>query len=432
MIAAFRSQILVCTSLAFICLESVLQSTVRRDRTHRFYPREFPVRYVPLDGELRGETVRVAGDARQRFHDSRGYGRSLGGNEIALSRVEAAHLLFRGDLGSITAAGDELDFPAFFGQSAAVGGRFAARFLVYTDLRDRGFYLSPAKEGWSGTAPEDHTSHDIDFTVYERGADPGGAVAYRVCVLGERESIAASGLAGLTLAIVDEESDISYFSATRPELTGETPFEPPADLSGLLLEDRVVVWDTPPALYEYGFYGRPISSRGDSFGGAVQLSLVEAASLIGAGQLSLSGTVNGAETDALGENGASDIDTESPTGDAGHAVADPRAAVVARGRAVEGERFDRRLRVYERLRGADLVPKTGYKFGADFRTYRDIDHVDNLPHSEHLIRVVESDHVFDPRDLALDVRLAGGVRKRMLFGLAGESVSFVEVGRLTP
>lgn len=384
---------------------------------------------MTLDGELQGDTVHLAGDARQRFHDSRGYGRSLGGNEIALSRVEAAHLLFRGDLGSITADGHSLDFPSFFARSAGAADRFAARFLVYTDLRDRGFYLSPARASWPGGSSDADSTHDTDFTVYERGADPGGAVAYRVRVLGERESLAAAGLAGLTLAVVDEESDISYFTANCPELDGNTPYRPPDNLTGLLLEDRVVIWEAPAELYNHGFYGRPVSSRGDSFGGAVQLSLVEAASLAGSDYLTLSGSVRDDANHGSSQNSSS---AGSDLPDTGGLVQDSRNAVITRGRAVEGERFDRRLQVYERLRAANLVPKTGYKFGSDFRTYRDIDHVDDLPHSEHLIRVVSENHVFDPRDLALDVRLAGGVRKRMIFGLADESITFLEVGRLTP
>ena len=113
-------------------------------------------------------------------------------------------------------------------------------------------------------------------------------------------------------------------------------------------------------------------------------------------------------------------------------------AVVDRGRAVEGDRFDRRLRVYERLREAGLVPKTGFKFGADFRTYAHVESVDDLGHSELLVRVLDAGHEFSPRDLALDVRLAHGVRKEMVFALvgdegdAGDAIEWLSVGRLTP
>ena len=394
-------------------------------------------------GHLRGDAVRVGGDARQRFYDARGYGRPLDGNEIALSRVEAAHLLFRGDLSGIelTDGSDPVDFERFFVASAAAADRFAVRFLVYSDLRDRGFYLSPAREPWPGGS--DAPSDAVDFVAYERGATPDtGRVEYPIQVVGERESIAASGLAGRTLAVVDEESDITYFAAEDGRIDGATDYEPPGSLSGVLLADRVVVWDAPEGLYERGFYGRPLTGRAADVEGALQLSLVEAASLAADGRLSLSASVGDAGADASGKRGGSEATT------------DAAARIVARGRDVEGDRFDRRLAVYRRLRGADAVPKTGFKFGADFRTYLDVETVEDLPHSEHLVRVVEADHRFSPRELSLDVRLAGGVRKEMVFALtavgadhpadggseaSGESdsvrdadVEWLSIDRLTP
>ena len=395
-------------------------------------------------GHLRGDAVRVAGDARQRFYDSRGYGRPLDGNEIALSRVEAAHLLFRGDLSGVALApdADPVGFERFFVESAAAADRFAVRYLVYSDLRDRGFYLSPAREPWPGGAAA--VPDAVDFVAYERGSTPDtGNVEYPVQVVGERESLPAAGLAGRTLAVVDEESDITYFAAEGGRIDGATDYEPPDRLDGVLLADRVVVWDAPDGLYERGFYGQPLTGRAAAIDGALQLSLVEAASLAAGGVLSLSASVEAAGTGASGEERSTDGDA------AGAASADgPAAAITARGRDVEGERFDRRLAVYRRLRAADAVPKTGFKFGADFRTYLDVETVEDLPHSEHLVRVVDPDHRFSPRELSLDVRLAGGVRKEMVFALTvvGEDadgdgpgdvvrdadVTWLSVGRLTP
>ncbi|SMO84400.1 tRNA-intron lyase [Halorubrum cibi] len=391
-------------------------------------------------GDLRGDAVHVGGDARQRFYDSRGYGRPVGGNAIELSRVEAAHLLFRGDLSGVRLGGDGDDpagFERFFVDSAAAADRFAVRYLVYADLRDRGFYLSPAREPWPGGRAD--VADAVDVVAYERGSTPDtGDVHYPVRVVGERESVPADDVAGQTLAVVDEESDITYFETGRPDLTGSTDYDPPADLTGVLLADRVVVWDAPPALYERGFYGQPLSGRAAAVEGIVQLSLVEAASLAADGVLRLSEVV-------VGENGDGDIE---PTGDddtvpAGDDHASATAAIVARGRAVEGDRFGRRLATYRDLRERRTVPKTGFKFGADFRTYLDVETVEDLPHSEHLVRVVEPDHVFAPRELSLDVRLAGGVRKKLVFALvdgngdpggAGtdDGIEWLSVGRLTP
>jgi tRNA-intron endonuclease len=349
---------------------------------------------MTLEGTLVDDAVRVGGDARQRFHDSRGYGRPTGGREIALSYVEAAHLLFRGDLDAVSG----MDFRDFFVRATREHARFGLRFLVYTDLRDRGFYLSPARPDWPGPdAP------DADFAVFPRGKGPAdGAIEHRVRVLGERESVPAADLAESVLAVVDEESEITYLEVTEPALDGSAEYDLPGGVPGVLLEDRVLCWEDATELHEAGFYGQPLAGRHSVVEDAVQLSLVEAASLAAAGVLD------------LGSDGYD--------------------AVVERGRAVEGERFDRRLRTYAELRERGLVPKTGFKFGADFRTYADFDGVDSLGHSEHLVRVVPRDHAFAPRDVSLDVRLAVGVRKRMVFALAdanGET-DWLSVGRLTP
>ncbi|MFC4359854.1 tRNA-intron lyase [Halobium salinum] len=373
-----------------------------------------------MDGHLEDGVVHVDGDARQRFYDSRGYGRPLGGNRVALSRIEAAHLLFRGDLDSVDGEG----FRAFFADSVAAGDRFALRFLVYKDLRGRGFYLAPARDSWPGPA-DDAAEGDaaVDLVVYPRGKGPtDGGVEHRVWVAGERETLDAASLLpdegeSSVLAVVDEESEISYFEASRGAPDGSVDYAAPGGVTGTLLEDRVLVWDPPGELYEHGFYGQPLSGRAvaDAVGEGLQLSLVEAAALTAAGSLT------------LGDAGG---DADS---DAGTASAD-YDAVVARGREVEGDRFDRRLRGYVELRDRGVVPKTGFKFGADFRTYAELESVSELGHSEALVRVLPPEHTFAPRDLALDVRLAGGVRKRMVFALTGsnDGIDWLSVGRLTP
>lgn len=343
-----------------------------------------------MDGELRGGVVHVGGDARQRYHDSRGYGYSVGGNEIALSRVEAAHLLFRGDLESV----DGLGFREFFARSTGDG--FGVRFLVYADLRARGFYLSPARDGWVA-AP----AGAADFVVYPRGAGPrDGETLYAVRVVGERASIPAADLEPGMLAVVDEESEVTYFAVDHPTIDGTSDVALPDGLAGELLGDRVLSWEPPESLYRECFFGQPLSGRTAQDDDAVQLSLVEAAHL--------------ASNHAIRVEGGFD-------------------ALVERGREVEGERFDRRLSVYDALRERGVVPKTGYKFGADFRTYASVDSVETLGHSELLVRVLPGGHEFSPRDLALDVRLAHGVRKRMVFALVDDGeIEWLSLERATP
>ncbi|MDS0278777.1 tRNA-intron lyase [Halomicroarcula sp. S1AR25-4] len=332
-----------------------------------------------MDLTLDGDVVRAGQRARERFYDSRGYGHAQNG-DLDLAPVEAAHLLYRGDIEAV----DGMDFRELLGSSAVP----MVDFLVYKDLRDRGFYLTPAREGWVD-GPD-----GVDFVVYPRGKGPwDDEIAYRVRVVGERDDVPASSLGDCVLAVVDEESEITYLDTTDREVSGTSD----ADLSvvdGELLTERVVCWDPPSEVYEQAFYGQRLDED------AVQLSLVEAAYLARAGDLRVEGGPD---------------------------------AVVERGREVEGERFDRRLTVYAALRDTGVVPKTGFKFGADFRTYADVESVENLGHSELLVRALPAAHSFEPRDLALDVRLAHGVRKTMVFALVGgDAVEWVEVQRLTP
>jgi tRNA-intron endonuclease len=340
-----------------------------------------------MEGRTREGVVRVEENARERFYDSRGYGRPDGA-ALELAPVEAAHLLHRGDLDAVDGVG--------FREYLASDRGLAVRFLVYADLRNRGFYLAPTgRDGTVNSDPDADATADLD--VFPRGKGPwDDEVAYRVRVVGERTAIPARDLGDATLAVVDEESEITYLATRRPAVEGTSAAALPEGVPASLLGDRVAVWDAPSELYERGFYGQPL----DDDAGDLQLSLLEAAH--------------------LAEHGALDV----PGG---------YEAVRERGREVEGDRFDRRLAVYRDLRGRGLVPKTGFKFGADFRTYADVDSVESLGHSELLVRVLPTEHVFQPRDLALDVRLAHGVRKTMVFGFAGdESVDWLAVERLTP
>jgi tRNA-intron endonuclease len=245
-----------------------------------------------------------------------------------------------------------------------------------------------------------------DLVVYPRGQGPwDGAVANRIRVVSERASVPAADLTG-TLAVVDEESEITYFEVGEPAMDGATDHPLPGAATGSLLSDRVVLWDPPEGLYGQSFYGQPLEGR-DS-GGPLQCSLLEAADLAERGVLTVGG-------EGEGEPGRG------------------AAAVRERGRAVEGGRFDRRLTVYRALREAGAVPKTGYKFGADFRVYREVESVDSLGHSAYLVRVVPAGTTFDPRELALDVRLAGGVRKTLVVALVdGDAIEWRSLARLTP
>ncbi|MFB6111287.1 MAG: tRNA-intron lyase [Halobacteriaceae archaeon] len=342
-----------------------------------------------MNGTLRDGLVHVGEDARQRFYDARGYGRPAAEDGIVLAPVEAAHLLYRGDLSTVDGRG----FRRFV---AARDPSFLPLFLVYADLRGRGFYLSPARSEWVAEPG------GVDLVVYPRGQGPwDDEVAHRVRVLDERTPVAVEELGNAVLAVVDEESEITYLETTTGRPTGAGTPDPPT-ATAQLVGHRVLVWDPPAELHGASFYGQPLG--GDGGAEALHLSLIEAASLAAKGVLS--------------------VDVEESL-----------AAIIDRGRTVEGDRFDRRLQVYRDLRQDGLVPKTGFKFGADFRVYPEFESADEVGHSTSLIRVLAPDSTLLPRDIALDVRLAHGVRKTMRFALPDRTegtVGWRTVGRLRP
>ncbi|MEF8801479.1 MAG: tRNA-intron lyase [Halolamina sp.] len=342
-----------------------------------------------MNGTLRDGVVHLSGNARQQFYDSGGYGRPAGGSDLVLAPVEAAHLLYRGDLDAVRDEdGTSLRFRSLLTRTDAVRA-----FVVYKDLRDRGFYLSPAREGWI-----DHPD-TADLVVYPRGKGPADdEIAYRLHVVGERSPLPATTIDGHVLAVVDEDGELTYFGTEWLSPSGTADPTLPEELDATLMEDRMLVWNPPETLYETGFFGQRLAGR-NADSGPLQLSLLEAAYL--------------ADCDVI-EMSAAEIGTHAEQ--------------------VEGERFTRRYVAYKALREAGTVPKSGFKFGADFRVYEQFDGVESLGHSDKLIRVAQPDHEFLPRELSLDVRLAGGVRKRMVFALTAHSgeIEWLCVERITP
>lgn len=346
-----------------------------------------------MQGSWQGDVVVVGGTARQQFHDTRGFGSPLDGPEIALTPVEAAYLMARGDLETV----DDEGLTGLFARATQICPGFAQRFLAYTDLRNRGFYVAPHRDGWVST-----TRSDADYLVYERGSGPhNGTVGFHLRVVAEQEEIPAQSLGSVVLAVIDDESEVTYLQTTHPTVAGDSD-HPEVQATGALIHDRVIVVDPPKALYHRGFYGRPLDTTLDS--DPLQISLVEATYLVDQGVLDLAADRN-AET-----------------------------TLAAHGRDAEGDRFDRRARVYAWLREHGIVPKSGLKFGADFRIYPNVTSVEDLGHSTDLVHVIPPDHVFVARELALMVRLAHGVRKRTLFAVTDgtDVLTWIGLSRLTP
>jgi tRNA-intron endonuclease len=333
----------------------------------------------------------------------RGYGRRTGKggkgegeNNVTLSLEEAAFLLEAGKLVITKGRGKKhvITFEEFLKHSLELVPNFGARYIVYKDLKERGYLVQPA---------------GVDFWLYSRGAKPEAKPArYFIRILSEREFLAVKDLEGLLdlahnmrkepiIAVVDDESDITYYEvkgatfdtigkrATREGGNGKE--------SGkvFLLGDKVILWDTDLAadLHKNDFYGALTKEN------RLLLSFVEAAYLIKRGLVDL------------------DLDT-----------------FVEHAASVE-RNFMAKYAVYEDLREKGLTAKTGFKFGSHFRVYKALDQ----KHSLDLIHVLPHEHVFSMPELARAVRLAHGVKKRMVFSFKaaeGEEsrIRYVDIGRM--
>ena len=367
-----------------------------------------------MRGEFRllGEKVVVTGlEGAEADLVGKGYGRKKGRLELSLE--EAAFLLETGRLQI-----KQLNFEEFLEHALSVSPRFGVRYLVYRDLKDRGYAVQPA--GGGGGRGGGRGGGGVGFWLYPRGAKPGEKPAkYFIRIFSELDFLALSELGELLalaenmrkesiLAVVDAESDVTYYELKEAKFEGlqgekkagkrergeeeeeqeveqeeeqeveqkveqeeEQGKEEKKKAKVSLLGDRVVLLDSGLAesLYKKHFYGKLTKER------RLLLSFVEATYLSKAGLLETS-----------------------------------FKQFVEHATAVESD-FLEKYAVYEDLRANGLVVKTGFKFGSHFRVYK----AGQQKHSSYLIHVLPKEHIFSLPELSRAVRLAHGVRKRMIF-----------------
>ncbi len=346
---------------------------------------------MTLSGKLIENTVITEKLAVEELYNTSFYGRPRG-DKLEVSLPESAYLIYLGKI-SVEFEGKELDFKQFFLKASQILKNFELLYIVYKDLRERGYYVQPAVTG---------------FRVYPRGGHPGKTPAeFFVFVTSERISLLLSHLKKhidtvdnlkkrLVLAIVDEESDITYYEVKKTIPSGTYKLTSDKSLSiASLLEDRVVVWDSDASsiLHNEGFFGKLMDE------GHLQLSLVESCYLLKNGILEIEQRNHKSLDFADFSRLASKIESD----------------------------FMIKYVVYEKLRNNGLVPKTGFKFGTHFRVYKNFETLATLTHSDYLVHAVEHDHVFSLQQLSRAVRLANSVRKEMMYS---DGADFLVIGRM--
>ena len=346
---------------------------------------------MTLSGELKGTVVITGKQGIEELHRTSFYGRPRG-ETLELSLVECAYLIYMKKI-NVQSDGEELDFERFFIMVSNIVKNFELFYIVFKDLRGRGYYVQPS---------------DIGFRVYPRGGHPGkGPAEFLVFVTSERIPLAVTDLKKhldnsdnkkkrLILAIVDEESDLTHYEVRKITPSGSSFLRPTILHSNItLLEDRCMVWepDSSKMLHKEGFFGKPMDE------GHLQLSLIESCFLMNCRILEIENRNHEKLDFAKFSEIAASIESD----------------------------FIIKFKVYEKLRNCGLVPKTGFKFGTHFRVYKSFD---SISHSDYLVHAISHDHIFSLQQVSRAIRLANSVKKEMIYAVVSEKIDFIVLGRV--
>jgi tRNA-intron endonuclease, archaea type len=348
-----------------------------------------------LRAQLKADHVLAGKEAIAELYKTSYFGRPKG-EGLELSLVEAVFLQSRGKL-EIELEGKLLDFRTFFEQASLRQPNFELKYIVYKDLKERGYYVQPSA---------------VDFRVYPRGSHPGKSAArIFVHVQSERQLLQVKLLQDsvnsaenvhkqFVLAVVDEESDLTFYEVKTMIPEGEMPEPYPAvTTDATFLEDRVITWNTQASqtLYVKGFYGKMLDTE------RLQLSLVESLYLFYRKIITI--------RDRNGKVFSFEKFIEEAT-------------------KIENS-FLRKYSVYEDLRDSGHVVKTGFKFGTHFRVYRKVESIEKIPHSEYLVNAIPEEFEFRLPVMSGAVRLANSVRKTMLFAIEkGNKIEYLDISRI--
>jgi tRNA-intron endonuclease len=325
--------------------------------------------------------VRTGKDGRVLYEQS-GYGRP-DGDGLRLSMQEALYLVHRKKIEMVDYTFDTL-FAEFAKQP-----NFMRSFLVYRDLRERGYVVQ--------TGPH-------DFRVFRRGEKPGkGESLYLVRVLSERDPIRFEKIIEevvasrnmrkqYVLAVVDDEEELTYYEIKLqklPEACSSLPA--PASCEAVLVGKSAMIRVTAPSDIELAGYGKRLDAE------RVIISPVELLHLMETGTLTL---IHGTRTISTSEFMALASETDNEL--AG------------------------KYAVYRELRLHHYTPRTGYKFGHHFRVY-----CGKNVHSDLLVHAVEKEVVMPMSVISRSVRMAHSVKKKMFFGAVHSSgIHFIEFARI--
>ena len=356
-----------------------------------------PQRYIRgVAGILKDGSVIVSEQKESsQIYNKGNFGYPLSGGSLELDLIEATFLAENKRL-DVLHNGTKMTFESLFSYSSSESEGFDIRYMVYRDMRQRGFVVRSGSGG-------------LDLSVFPRGKTVSSArPEYVVRPVSERtafsidafietaDSVQKKGK-GLMFAIVDEEGDLTYYIVSKRRMSGYVQFsEDAVTAEGRLIKDRVFIFDeaSAAAVHSNGAFGKPD-------GGILQLSLIETCYLMSKGIIS----------SVSSEHGVMKMND-----------------MMKFGRSAQDE-FDLRFKAFADMRDNGLVVKTGFKYGTHFRVYER--HPDEC-HARFLVHAVDDRRMLMWPEISRAVRLAHGVKKEILFCRTGGTAEYIEFKRFRP
>ncbi len=163
---------------------------------------------VILAGEV---VVADSNDATRELYDKTRYGEPSDNKKFQYSLIEALYLMERGKFEIYDDKDKKIDFDEFVKRARKVEPNFWIRYVVFKDLRKRGYIVKTALK------------FGADFRVYDRGIKPGEDHArWVVFPVGEggtmtwyefsaKNRVAHSTRKRLLLSVVDAENDCTFY-----------------------------------------------------------------------------------------------------------------------------------------------------------------------------------------------------------------------------
>lgn len=332
-----------------------------------------------------------------RLYTKSHFGKLISNNYLELDLVESVFLLAEGKI-KIFQEENEIHFQDLVKIAAQKISDFEIKYLVFRDLRKRGYSIKSSK--------------DKEFTTFyqfkQKKEMNGKEKQYFISAFSERdylyfddvnnmikESIDRNG--NLWFGIVDEEGDITYYDVSSFDIKGSLSESTFPKGKGFLLKNRIVLFDKTLSeeLQKKEFYGKP-------FGDGLQLSLIESLHL--------------SEKDII------DVLTVD-----GKKISKNKLK-----NTIYKLQPDIELRfiVFKDLKKRGFIVKTGFKYGAHFRAYTK--HIDKT-HAEYLVHVIEKQYKGTWAEMSRAIRLSHSVNKEFVFArFDGDVINYIKLGRLRP